>query len=155
MDRYVSQLIEKLAVAEANPTPATNLGNSYEEFEATMLRIEEEANVSAEHLLNVSYQELPPVDRMNHQQIQNLLEAILNALSAKGTDVSIPGNGVPVEVVYSELRKMFQEGFHAMPGWVIDFCGGNCPSCAFADYCESCKEIWTKEELEKEKKLFT
>jgi len=107
MDRYVSQLIEKLAVAEANPTPATNLGNSYEEFEATMLRIEEEANVSAEHLLNVSYQELPPVDRMNHQQIQNLLEAILNALSAKGTDVSIPGNGVPVEVVYSELRKMF------------------------------------------------
>jgi hypothetical protein len=57
---------------------------------------------------------------------------------------------VPVEVVYAEIRKMFKDGFHVMPGWTIDFCSGWCPECAFAEYCDSCKETWTIEELEKE-----
>ena len=151
MDRYIEQLIEELKKAEENPTPEPDFGSTYEEFETTMLQIEEEENHPAEQILNVSYQELPPVERLNQKQVEKLLDAIISALSAKGTDVSVPGNDVPDELVYTELRKKFQEGFRAMPGWVIDFCSGDCPSCAFVDYCESCKGIWTKEELEKEK----
>jgi len=116
-----------------------------------MLEIEDGQLISSEELLNVSYKELPPVERLSKMQIQQLLIAIFNALSAKGTTVNIPGNGVPVELVYEQIRERFKEGFHAMPGWTIDFCSGWCPECKFADYCDSCKETWTKEELEKER----
>ena len=151
MERYIEQLIEELKKAEENPTPEPDFGNTYEEFASTMLQIEEEENSPAEQLVNVSYQELPPTERLNHQQIEQLLEAIIRALSAKGTIVSVPGDDVPAELVYTELRKRFQEGFRAMPGWVIDFCSGDCPGCAFVDYCETAKELWPKEKLEKEK----
>jgi hypothetical protein len=151
MDRYIEQLIEELGKAEANPLPEPDLGNSYEEFETTMLKIEKGEKTAPENLINVSYEELPPAEMLSKMQIQKLLIAIFNALSAKGTKVSIPGNGVPVGIVYEEIRDMFKEGIYEMPGWTIDFCSGWCPECKFADYCESCKEIWTKEELGKEK----
>ncbi len=151
MQRYIEQLIEEFAKVEANPVSEPDFGESYEEFEKEMLQIEEGRTIPSEQLFNICYEELPLVEKLNTQQIQQLLEAILNALSAKGTDVSIPGNGVPVELVYTEIREMFKEGFFALPGWVIDFCSGWCPECAFADYCDTCKESWTKEELEKER----
>jgi len=151
MQRYIEQIVEELSKAEANPTPEINFGTSYEDFEKKMLEIEDGQLISSEELLNVSYKELPPVERLSKMQIQQLLIAIFNALSAKGTTVNIPGNGVPVELVYEQIRERFKEGFHAMPGWTIDFCSGWCPECKFADYCDSCKETWTKEELEKER----
>lgn len=152
MEKYIQQLIEDLAESEANPTSEPDFGYSYEEFEKMMLKIEECKKMPSKELLNVSYEELPPVEMLNKMQIQNLLLAIFNALSSKGTNVHVPGNGVPVEIVYFEIRKMFKEGFSNMPGWVIDFCSGWCPDCAFVDYCDSSKETWTSEELEKEKK---
>lgn len=151
MERYIEQLIEDLGNAEADPTPETDFGTSYEEFEKQMHQIEEWRTVPAKKMVNVSFEELPPVEKLTREQIQKLLIAIFNALAAKGTNVSIPGNGAPVELIYVEIREKFKEGFHAMPGWVIDFCSGWCPDCAFADYCESCKESWTKEEMEKER----
>ena len=153
MDRYIQQLIEDLAEAEANPIPEPDFGVSYEDFERVMLQLEQSPKVQSEYFLNVGFEQLPPVDKLNKIQIQNLLIAIFNALSAKGTNVSIPGNGVPVEVVYVQIRDMFKEGFNSMPGWTIDFCSGWCPECAFADYCDTCKETWTKEDLERERKL--
>lgn len=151
MDRYINQLIEEFSKAEANHVSENDLKESYEDFEKLMFAIEEGHTVAAEKLFNVSYEELPPVERLDKIQIQKLLIAIFNALSAKGTQVHIPGNGVPVEIVYVEIREMFKEGFYAMPGWNLDFCSGYCPGCKFADYCDTCKNIWTNEELEKER----
>lgn len=152
MDRYINQLIEDFAKAEANPISNAEFGQLDVDFEKLMFEIEQRQTVSSVQLFNVSYEELPPVERLDKMQIQKLLLAIFNALSAKGTSVSIPGNGVPVEIVYKEIREMFKEGFYAMSGWTIDFCSGYCPDCKFADYCESCKDSWTKEDLEKERK---
>lgn len=140
MDRYIEQLIEDFAKAEANPTPKNDFGSSYEDFEKKMFAIEKEKTVPAKNLLDVSYAELPPVERLNKKQLQKLMIAIFNALSAKGTHVSVPGNGVPVKIVYEEIREMFRDGFRAVPGWTIDFCSGWCPECKFVDYCDSCKE---------------
>lgn len=151
MQKYINQLVEDFARAEADPTPETDFGTSYEEFEKQMLEIEEGETIPSKEMLNVSFEELPPVERLSKIQIQTLLKAIFNALSAKGTTVSVPGKGVPVEIVYEAIREKFKEGFFAMPGWTIDFCSGWCPECKFADYCDSCKETWTKEELEKER----
>lgn len=151
MDRYIQQLIDDLAEAEANPVPEPDFGTSYEDFEKVMLQLELAPNTPSEQLVNVSYEQLPPTEKLNKIQMQNLLIAIFNALSAKGISVCIPGKGAPVELIYTEIRNMFKDGFHAMPGWTIDFCSGWCPECAFADYCNSCKELWSKEELEKER----
>lgn len=151
MERYLEQLIEELGKAEADPTPQNDFGDNYEEFEKMMHKIESGEKIPSKRILNVSYEELPPVERLTTEQVQRLLDAILNALSAKGTDVSIPGDNVPVELVYTEIREMFKEGFNAFPGWVIDFCSGCCPECAFVDYCDSSKEIWTEEDMEKER----
>jgi len=151
MDRYIQQLIEDLAEAEANPVPEIDFGSSYEDFEKVMFQLEQAPKVLPEQLLNVSFEQLPSVERLNKMQIQKLLIAIFNALSAKKIKVNIPGNGVPVELIYSEIREMFEEGFPATPGWTIDFCSGWCPECAFSDYCDSCKELWSKDELEKER----
>lgn len=152
MQNYINQLIDDFKKAEENPVPETDFGETYEDFEKTMLEIETAENMPSEKIIGISYEELPPADRMTDEQIQNLLEAMLNSLSAKGTDVTFPGNGVPVKLAYTELREHFKEGFRASPGWVIDFCDGWCPDCAFVNYCESSKDIWTKEELEAERR---
>lgn len=153
MNNYINQIIQDLAQAEAQPTSYLNFGSTYEGFEKIMLSIEKWEKMSAKEMLNVSYEELPPVEMLDKVQIQNLLIAIFNALEAKGTHVHVPGNAVPVEIVYTKIREMFKEGFYIMPGWNIDFCSGWCPDCAFADYCQTCLESWTKEGLEKERRL--
>jgi hypothetical protein len=151
MERYIEQLIEKLSEAEASPTPEPDFGNSYEEFAERMMEIETEEPSASENILNVSYEELPPVGRLNRKQIQDLTTALVNALAAKGTNVSFPMDGTPDELIYTELRERFKEGFHASPGWVIDFCTGWCPDCAFIDYCDSWQDTWTLEKIEEER----
>lgn len=151
MNRYIEQLIETFAIAEAHPISGKDLTQTYEEFLKQIQAIDQGQTVSAESLFGVSYEELPPVEMLDKIQIQNVLIAILNAMSAKGINVHIPGNGVPGKIVYVEIREMFKEGFRAMPGWTIDFCSGCCPECAFAEYCQTCLESWSKEDMEKER----
>lgn len=151
MQNYLNQLIQDFKLAEDHPIAEPDIGDSYEEFEQQMLEVEESRPVLAKQIVGVSYEELPPAERMTTKQTQDLLEAMLNALSAKGTNVSFPGNGIPVKLAYEQLREHFKEGFHGMPGWTIDFCSGDCPPCAFADYCSIKDDIWSKKEFDKER----
>jgi len=153
MHRYIEQLIEdfKKAAETANPKEI-DYGETYEEFEAAMLEIENAEMVPPEEQLGVSYQELPPAEMMTEDQMERLTEAIVAAVEAQGSGITFPDHGkAPVRIRYEALREQFKDGFYAMPGWVIDFCSGWCPDCIFADYCDVCKENWTKEELEKER----
>ncbi len=152
MNKYIQQLIQDFNLTEENPTPETDFGDTYDDFKKQMLEIEEARPEPAKQIVGISYEELPPAERMTVEQTQQLLEAILNALSAKGTSVTFPGDVVPVKLAYEQLRKHFKEGFYASPGWVIDFCDGWCPDCVFADYCTIKDDTWTKEELEKERR---
>jgi hypothetical protein len=135
MHRYIQQLIADFNKAEQYPVKESDFGSSYEDFEKAMLSIETDMPSPSKDILGVSYEELPPPERLSVAQMQELMIALLNALAAKGTHVSFPGNGIPVELAYREVRELFKEGFHAMPGWNIDFCSGDCPTCAFVDYC--------------------
>ncbi len=151
MDRYINQLIGDFNLSESQAKPEPEIDDSYEAFEEQMLKFEEGECVSSKEKVGVSYEELPPANRMTDKQAERLLEAMLNSLSANGTGVSFPGDGVPVKLAYKELREHFKDGFHAMSGWVIDFCSGWCPDCAFVDYCKNKDDNWTKEELENER----
>ncbi|MEA3494438.1 MAG: hypothetical protein U9R42_00190 [Bacteroidota bacterium] len=145
MQKYINQLIEDLKEAEANPVQEIEFSEDYDEFVKQMKLIEEATHEPAENVLGIGYIELPPVERLSKAQIQQLMIAILNALSAKGTEITFPGNNIPVELAYSQLREKFKEGFYSMPGWIIDFCSGYCPDCAFKDYCDNYnKEEWDK-----------
>ena len=153
MRRYLQQLISdfKLAEQEASQEDAT-IEMTEENFERLMHEIEEGLMISAKEKVGVSYEELPPPEMLTVKQTQELMIAMLNALSANGTEITFPGDDIPVKLAYKELREQFKEGFFAMPGWTIDFCTGWCPDCAFAEYCKSKDDIWTKEELEAERK---
>jgi hypothetical protein len=137
MNRYIQQLIEIFAKAEANPVTEPEIGQSFDEFIEYMRAIERGGKLSALQMFGVSCEELPPVELLDKMQIQDLLIAILNAMAAKGTRVHIPGNGVPGKIVYEKIREIFKEGFYAVPGWHIDLCTGNCYDCKYAEYCDS------------------
>ena len=140
MQRYIKQLIEDFNEAAREKVEDTT-ADSDEAFLDMMEKLESGDKVPAKKLLGVSYEELPPAGMMTVQQTQDLLEAMLNTLNAKGTSVTFPGNGIPVKLAYTELREHFKEEFNSFPGWTIDFCSGSCPDCAFLDYCESWKDI--------------
>ncbi len=78
MQKYINQLIEDFARAEADPTPDTDFGSSYEEFERQMHAFENGEKVAPENLINVSYKELPPVEMLNKEQIQRSLNSIFS-----------------------------------------------------------------------------
>ncbi|MDD2636570.1 MAG: hypothetical protein PHW82_13845 [Bacteroidales bacterium] len=153
MNRYIQQLIEDFAKVEANPIPDPNYETlPYDEFEKEMMKLEEGKQVSGNNLLNVSYEELPPPEKLTDEQTKLLLDAILKALTAKGVCICFPGNNAPVKLKYYAIKNLFKEGFQVLPGWVQDFCSGYCPGCDFAYYCNIWQDLWTKEEFEKERK---
>ena len=90
MDRYIDQLIEDFNLSESQAKPEPEIDDSYEAFEEHMLKIEEGECVSSKEKVGVSYDELPPADKMTDKQVERLLEAMLNSLSANGTGVSFP-----------------------------------------------------------------
>jgi len=141
MQRYIQQLIEDLNIAESNPIKDLDSGNDYEGFEQMMLKIENYERLDLTQVLGISFEELPPPERLSVEQTQKLMVALLNAMAAQGTNVSFPGSGIPVGLAYGELRKYLKEGLSSMSGWNIDFCDGNCGDCTFLSYCETGKEI--------------
>ena len=142
MQNYINQLLQDLKKAEDNPIPEPDFSGTYEEFEKQMLKIETETYQPSESILGITYEELPPADKMTTEQIHLILDAMLKALLAKGTKVAFPSDDIPVAFAYTQLKEQFKEGFHAMPGWTIDFCGGNCSICEFKDYCDVKDESW-------------
>ncbi len=111
-NKYIQQLIQDFNEAEKNPVLEPDFGESYEDFEKAMLEFEEASKEDSKNIVGISYEELPPAERMTVAQTQELTIAMLNALSAKGTNVHFPGDGIPAKLAYAELREIFKEGFH-------------------------------------------
>lgn len=137
MQHYINQLLQDFGSIDKPLQKAVDFGSTYNEFAEAMKQIEDAENVEAKSVLRVSYEELPPADMLTETQMEQLLGAIIDALDKRGTQVSFPGDNPPLSLRYSALREHFKDGFHAMPGWNIDFCDGDCPSCEFAEYCKS------------------
>ena len=155
MQRYINQLIQDLQAAKKNVPQDPQLGTeeSYEEFEAKMFAIETAPNVSSKQLYGVSFEELPPKERLTEDQMQQLYDALVDTMEAFNCSIDFP-EGVPLHLRYEMLRDTFAEPVQHMPGFThhYDFCSGWCPDCKLIDYCNSWKETWTKEEIEQEKK---
>jgi len=153
MQRYIEQLIEDLQNAKKNVLPEPDFGESYEEFEEKMLEIESTPEVSAKQIFGVSYEELPPVEKLTNEQIQILIDVICDTAAAFKCSFDFP-ESVPLKLQYQLIRNKFNEDIQIMPGFNLhfDFCSGWCPDCEIADYCKTKDEVWAdKEEFLKNK----
>ena len=156
MQHYIEQLIDDLAEAKKHVPPEPVFSEDYDEFEKQMLAIETAPDVPAKKLYGISYEELPPPERLTEKQMQQLIEAIADTWAAFNCFIIFPDN-VPIKLQYELIREQFAEPIHYMPGWSnnYDFCSGWCPDCEIAEYCTNKDDIWTSEELEEERKKST
>lgn len=152
MNRYIQQLITDLAEAKNHvptmPDPKEVL-DDYPEFERRMLDIEESPDVPMKQLFNVSYQELPPPEKLTTEQMQRLIDAITDTWEAFSISVEFP-EGVPTALQYEVMRDEFKEDMHYMPGWSMhqDFCTGWCEDCKIADYCKIKDEVQVDDDFD-------
>lgn len=153
IQRYIEHLIADLFEAKNHVPPEPVFSDDYEEFEEQMFAIENAPDVPAKKLFGISYEELPPSEKLSEEQMQQLIDAILDTFAAFNCSADFPDN-VPLKMQYELIRDKFAEPIHYMPGYSMhfDFCSGWCPDCKIADYCSNKDAIWTKEELEKERK---
>lgn len=151
MQRYIDQLIEDLRQAQLKAKPEPDFGNTYKEFERAMLEIENAPDVETGKVFGVSVKELPPPDKLNEQQIQQLVKVIMETFEAFGSSVELK-DSMPLAFQYQLLRELFAEKGQIGHGWHFDFCTGWCPDCKIFDYCDSWKGTWTMKEIEKERK---
>jgi len=156
MQRYIDQLIEDLRKAKNHVPSEPKFSEDYEEFEEQMFAIETAPDVPMKKLFGVSYEELPPPERLTDSQMQQLIDAIVDTWEAFNCSADFPEN-VPLKLKYELIRDEFADPIHYMPGYSMhyDFCSGWCPECRIIDYCKTKDELWSKEELEEERRKKT
>lgn len=153
MQRYIEQLIDDFKEAQNHVPPDPKLGteNSYEEFEEKMFAIETAPDVTAKALFGISYEEIPPAEKLSKNQMRQIMEAMIEMLTAFNFYIELPQN-VPLQLQYKLLRDFFSEDIHYMPGFThhLDFCDGWCPDCEILEYCDVWQDSWTMEEIKAE-----
>ena len=146
MQKYINQLIGDLKAARKNVPPEPNFGNTQEEFNEAMDSIVHAPEQEPKKNFGVSYEELPPPERLSAEQMQQIVDAMTETFKAFGLSVHLK-SGMSTSLRYELLRDLFLDNMPYMPGWNFDFCDGDCPSCKILDYCDSWKGTWTIEEI--------
>lgn len=149
MQRYIEQVINDLRQAKKNVPPEPDFGETYKEFEKTMWEIENAPDIDVKKTFGVSFEELPPPEKLTVKQMQQLIDAIEDTWNAFRISVELPCD-IPVKLKYELFRDEFDEENNPIPGYanVFSFCDGWCPGCKLAEYCPSRREIWNDDEFE-------
>lgn len=143
MDRYVRQLLEDIRWARDNvPTPWWRFVDADEED--TGVYVEEDvANAprkSLEELTGLRRDQLPPPERLTSEQLQQLLQALKELLSAYNCHVVFQQAGVPENLQYAVIRSRFDQAIPQLRAndHFFSFCdpGQERSSCALGSFCE-------------------
>ena len=120
-----------------------------EEFEEKLFEMETSPNIPCKKLFGVSFEELPPANKLTETQMQELIDAIEDTWSVFGIGACFPDE-IPLQLKYELVKDTFLDDIHYMPGWQMthDFCTGYCPDCKLKDYCENCIHDWANDESE-------
>ena len=137
MEEYVNQLIEDIKEAALLAPEQVVFSTKEEEFIAQITEAENTPPVSSDKLMGLMYLQFPPAERLTIEQMIAINEAIEEMFEAFKIFIELP-EAVPVTLRYELIRDLFKEEFHIMKGlnYHLDFCSGDCPSCAIADYCK-------------------
>jgi len=136
MEKYVSQLIEDIQDAARYAPENVEFSSNDEEFMSQIIEAEKTPPISSEKLMGLMYIQFPPSDRLTIRQMIELNKAIEKMFVAFRIFVELPGT-VPVPLRYELIRGLFKEKFQIKKGLNthLDFCSGDCPPCAIAEYC--------------------
>ena len=136
MEKYVTQLIEDIMEAAKWAPESFEFSTNDEEFMGQIVEAESAPPVSSEKLMGLMYLQFPPSERLTIGQMIALNKAIEETFWVFKIFIELP-EAVPVTLRYEMIRGLFKEKFHIMNGLNchLDFCSGDCPPCAIADYC--------------------
>jgi hypothetical protein len=136
MEEYVNQLIEDIKEAALLAPEPVVFSSNDEEFMTQIAEAENTPPISSEKLMGLMYLQFPPSERLTIRQMIELNKAIEKMFVAFKIYIELPGT-VPVPLRYEMIRGLFKEKFHIKKGLNchLDFCSGDCPPCAIADYC--------------------
>lgn len=147
MERYLQQLLADIRWAREHiPEPWWHFIDSNddeEDEEPFLLRREEPANApqkSLEELTGLRQFHLPPADRLDSRQVQLLLQALKDLLSAYNCHVIFQQSGIPHRLQYEVIRRRFKQGVPQLrtTDHFFSFCdpGQERSSCSLGSYCE-------------------
>ena len=146
IQRYIDQLISDLRAARLSEPPKMTAPE--DDIVAFMDEIENAPIKPPKTTFGVSYEELPPAERLSPEQMQQVVTEMVLTIESFGMSVDFQP-GLPMALKYKLLRETFKDELHCTPGWHLDFCTGHCPCCLQLDYCQSGQELWTPSELKK------
>ncbi|MCF8307478.1 MAG: hypothetical protein K9I68_00570 [Bacteroidales bacterium] len=153
MQNYINQLIEEMREAAKQAPPQKTLDDvkTPEEFEECMEfghtgRNMEEKTKTLAQLFGIPSSHLPAVEQLSGKQIKTLIEEIEKLWTAYHLIPEVPEKA-PDELHYNALRNEWDEEIVYVPygAWHMDFCDGNCEECQFLEYCDTGKEILSKD----------
>ena len=139
-----------------------DFGNSSEidpalenQFLENIITFEDAPQIPTYIALSIEPSDFPPADKLTEEELKQKFDFLIKILEENNFAFDI-ADRLPLAIAYKYLTKEFLlETTTMLPeGWThhIDGCSGDCPSCFQVDYCKSALEIWSKEELEAERK---
>ena len=128
MEVYVRQLIADLEAGHKNVVPPIWSGNE-----------EEMPRTSMERFSGVEKICFPPVEKLSHEQLQALVDAILALLMEHKYFVNMPSR-LPLERVYQKLLDKWAEEIYYIDSGLLglDFCPSDLDDCDMHEWCDWC-----------------
>jgi hypothetical protein len=131
MESYIKQLIEDLKAAQNLSVPPLRHDDS-----------EEMPLTSMEHFSGLEKMCFPPVEKLSHTQLQDLVDAIIALLEENKYVVNVPAR-LLIELTYQKLLEKWTDeidyvnsGLHG-----LDFCPENMDDCDLHEWCDWCFEV--------------
>ena len=124
------------------------------QFLKNVLAFEEAEEKHVYEILGVNPNDFPPASCLSDEELRLKFELLIQIMSEHNFIYELAEN-LPISVAYRYLTEEFLYEFETVlpDGCIchVHGCGGDCPGCFQADYCEIKDEIWSKEELEAER----
>ena len=145
-----AKIVQKDGYVQALPEINPKIEN---QFLKNVLAFEEAEEKHVYEILGVNPKDFPPASCLSDEELRLKFEWLIQIMSEHNFIYELAEN-LPISVAYRYLTEEFLYEFETVlsDGWAchVHGCGGDCPGCFQADYCEIKDEIWSKEELEAE-----
>ena len=130
METYIEQLIADLKVAQHTVISPLKKRDSDNLPKTTMERLSGLEKIC-----------FPPAEKLSHQQLQALFNAMVTFLKSKKYAVNLP-NDLPTERAYQKLLDKWTEEIEYVESGIygLNFCPENLADCDIREFCGCCFE---------------